>query len=242
MELMPIIDAYRFADDMTTFTVDLGENEQQKMLVSPKALTQDINVMNEANPAGDKSGQLKDNDTVITKTRVADTPMHPQDSIANNNEKTIRKKPKEKEPKAQPTRIKVKAKAACSSTAFPRAPMSYGQSPMLPRSTKPVIKQKTVTVDKIKQSSVAETRNLLSSTETKRKQTSCSIDRQPTKKDKTYPRIPAISVNGSATQGQINQSVRRGWDTRRYGRQDQLEVLAWQKPEHRFGSMVIERR
>jgi hypothetical protein len=37
-----------------------------------------------------QSGQLKDNDTVITKTRVADTPMHPQDSIANNNEKTIR--------------------------------------------------------------------------------------------------------------------------------------------------------
>jgi len=59
MELMPIIDAYRFADDMTTFTVDLGENEPQKMLVSPKALTQDINVMNEANPAGDKVGVPK---------------------------------------------------------------------------------------------------------------------------------------------------------------------------------------
>ncbi|KAG9200765.1 hypothetical protein G6514_006621 [Epicoccum nigrum] len=59
MELMPIIDAYRFADDTTTFTVDLRENEQQKMLVSPKALTQDINVMNEANPAGDKVGVPK---------------------------------------------------------------------------------------------------------------------------------------------------------------------------------------
>jgi hypothetical protein len=56
MELMPIIDAYRFAEDSTTITADLGKNknEQQKMPVSPKALTQNINVMNEASPTGDK--------------------------------------------------------------------------------------------------------------------------------------------------------------------------------------------
>jgi hypothetical protein len=36
--------------------------------------------------------------------------------------------------------------------------------------------------------------------------------------------------------------VRRGWNTRTQGRQDQREAVAWQKREHRFGSMVIERQ
>jgi hypothetical protein len=108
--------------------------------------------------------------------------------------------------------IKVKVKPAPSSTefptAFPRAPISHGQSTVQPGSTKPVIKQKTVTVDKIKQKSIPETRILSNSTGSKRKQTSCSIDRQPAKRAKTDARIPAISLNGFATQGQINQAVR----------------------------------
>jgi hypothetical protein len=54
MELMPIIDEYQFAEDATTITVDLDKGKPRKMLVSPKALTQNVNVMNEAKLTGDK--------------------------------------------------------------------------------------------------------------------------------------------------------------------------------------------
>jgi hypothetical protein len=54
IELMPIIDEYQLAEDTTTITVDLDKGKPRKMLVSPKALTQNVNVMNEAKLTGDK--------------------------------------------------------------------------------------------------------------------------------------------------------------------------------------------
>ena len=108
VELLPIIDTYRFAEDTATITVNVGETGQQRMLVSPKALTRDIKEMNEAKPTGDKvcipslkidieklmppkkSNQLKGNDTAMTKTRAADTLTQPQNSITNESVKIVK--------------------------------------------------------------------------------------------------------------------------------------------------------
>ena len=68
-ELMPIIDAYRFAEDTTTIIVDLDSAKRQKMLVSPKALAQNIEAINGAKPTGDK--------------------VQPQVSITNGIAKTV---------------------------------------------------------------------------------------------------------------------------------------------------------
>jgi len=54
VELMPIIDGYRFTEDATTITVDLDRAKRQKMVVSPKALTRNLEAINVAKPTSNK--------------------------------------------------------------------------------------------------------------------------------------------------------------------------------------------
>ena len=51
---MPIIDGYRFTEDATTITVDLDRAKRQKMVVSPKALTRNLEAINVAKPTSNK--------------------------------------------------------------------------------------------------------------------------------------------------------------------------------------------
>ena len=73
-ELMPIIDTYRFAEDATTVTVDLDRVKQQKMLVSPKALTQNVEAKSEAKPTGNKVlPQVSITNSIAKTTQVCHT-------------------------------------------------------------------------------------------------------------------------------------------------------------------------